>query len=48
VGQEEIIVFLSVLARGFQIDVYIFGIIDKTEMYEADSRMNWHDSSLWV
>jgi hypothetical protein len=36
------------LARGFQIDVYRCGIIDKTKMYEANSRMNWQDISLWV
>jgi hypothetical protein len=48
VGQEENIVFLLVLARGFQIDVYRCGIIDKTEMYEGALRMNWHDSSIWV
>jgi hypothetical protein len=48
VEQYEIIVFLLVMARGFKIDVYRCGIIDKAEMYEADSRMNWHDISIWV
>jgi hypothetical protein len=28
--------------------VFRCGIIDKTEMYEADSRMHWHDISIWV
>jgi hypothetical protein len=48
VGQEEIFVYLPVLARGFQMDVYRCGIVDKTEMYEGALRMNGHDSSIWV
>jgi hypothetical protein len=29
-------------------EIYRFGIIDKTKMYEADSRTGWHDFSIWV
>ena len=28
--------------------IYRFGIIDKTKMYEADSRTILHDFSIWV
>ena len=28
--------------------VFRCGIIDKTEMYEADSQTHWHDISIWV
>ena len=29
-------------------EIYRGGIIDKTKMYEADSRSNLHDFSIWV
>jgi hypothetical protein len=29
-------------------EIYRFGIIGKTKMYEADSRTGWHDFSVWV
>jgi len=29
-------------------EIYRGGIIDKTKMYEADSRTGWHDFSIWV
>jgi hypothetical protein len=28
--------------------IYRGGIIDKTKMYEADSRRGWQDFSIWV
>ena len=28
--------------------IYRFGIIDKTKMYEADSRTGRHDISIWI
>ena len=28
--------------------IYRIGIIDKTKMYEADSRTSLHDFSIWV
>ena len=36
------------LATGFEGDFYRGGIIDKTNVCEADSRMGWHDNRLWV
>jgi hypothetical protein len=39
---------LAVFATGFKVGINRVGIIDKTKMYEADSRMGWHNFSLWV
>jgi len=40
--------FLAILATGFWMWIYRDGIIDKTKMYEADSRTSLHDFSIWV